>query len=388
MDRIKLAYTDDDLYNFSMAWAFQMFPDIKVRYRYINRMKNFSFPDGFAKELENQCEQCDDLRITPAEENFLLSRPWYPRTFLKSLHGIKFNHKDVYIKQNGGALDIQIEGYPYEVCFWECTLLPTITQMVNTNFDTGLMNPMVSDWQDILRRKADALFDAKVNWIEFGTRRRACAYVQEEAIRIMKDYTPYFRGTSNVWFAMKYGIPAAGTYAHQWEQLMQAIYGPRMAAKMAMKHWEERYHGYLGTALSDTLTTDYFLKVFDTHFANLFTGVRQDSGDPFVFADKIIAHYKKLGIDPMTKIIIFSDSLNVEKAIRLNEYCKDRIRCTMGIGTNITADVGYAQMNHVIKMSEVFFNGEWVPVCKLSDDIGKYTGDEETIQHVKRELRI
>lgn len=388
MNRIKLAYTDDDLYNFSMSWAFQMFPDIKVRYRYINRMKDFRFPDGFDKVLQQQCEMCDDLVITPAEESYLGSKPWYPRTFLKTLHGIRLNHKDVTISQKDGLLDIAIEGYPYEVCFWECTLLPTITQMVNMDLATGQMKPMAPDWKDRIRRKADAFSTAGVNWVDFGTRRRYSTEVHQEVVRIMKEYTPYFRGTSNVFLAMTNGISAVGTYAHQWEQLCQAIFGPRMAAHMAMKLWAERYHGNLGTALSDTLTTEYFLKAFDSYFANLFTGCRQDSGNPFVFTDKFVAHYKSLGIDPSTKIIVFSDGLDTEKAIRLHEYCKGKIRCTMGIGTYLTNDVGYRPMNHVVKMSEVFFQGEWIPVVKLSDDVGKHTGDEDVIKHVIRELRL
>lgn len=388
MERIKLAFTDDDMYNFSMAWAYQMFPDIKVRYRYICRMKDFSFAPNFDKHLMQQCEMCDDLKITPEEEAYLGSKPWYPRTFIKSLRGTKFNHKDVTIKQTNGKLDIQVEGYPDEVVFWECTLLPTITEMVNTNLETGIMKPINWDWKDRVRRKADALSAAHVHWIDFGTRRRFSTEVHKEVVKIMKEYDPYFRGTSNVFLAMANNTNSNGTYAHQWEQLCQAIYGPRMAAQMAMKHWEERYHGYLGTALSDTLTTEYFLKVFDTHYANLFSGIRQDSGDPFVFTDKLISHYKSLGIDPMTKIIVFSDGLDTDKAIRLNEYCKDKIRCTMGIGTYLTNDVGHRPMNHVIKMSEVFFQGEWIPVVKLSDDAGKNTGDPEVIQHVCRELRL
>jgi nicotinate phosphoribosyltransferase len=247
---------------------------------------------------------------------------------------------------------------------------------------------MAKDWEDRIRRKADALYQAKVNWIDFGTRRRYSTYVHNRVVEIMKEYTPYFRGTSNVFLAMKHGVNAAGTYAHQWEQLMQAIYGPRMAAKMAMQHWVDRYRGNLGTALSDTLTTEYFLRVFDSYYANLFTGVRQDSGDPFAFADRIIQHYKNLGIDPLTKIIIFSDSLNAEKAIKLAEYCKDKIRCTMGIGTFLTNDVGYTPMNHVIKMSDVCVNGEWIPVIKLSDDCGKHCGDAGVIKQTIKELRI
>ena len=388
MKCIKMAFTDDDLYNFSMAWAYQKWPDILVRYRYKNRMKDFRFSPGIDKVVAKQCEMCEELTLSAQEEDFLSTMKWYPRTFLNSLRGTRFNHKAVSVWMKDDMLNIEITGYPYEVVFWECTLLPIITQLVNMNWVTGQMNEMAPDWKDRIRRKADELAAAKVNWIDFGTRRRYSTEVHNSVVEIMKDYAPYFRGTSNVYLAMLHNIRAAGTYAHQYEQFMQAIYGPRMASLKAMEHWVTTYHGNLGTALSDTLTTDYFLRVFDTYFANLFQGVRQDSGDPFVFADKMIDHYKKLGIDPMTKVIVFSDSLDVNKAIRLNKYCKDFIRCTMGIGTHLTADVGYQPMNHVIKMTDVFFQNEWIPVVKLSDDKGKHIGDEETIQHVMRELRI
>lgn len=387
-DCIKMAFTDDDLYNFSMAWAYQNWSNVLVKYRYINRMPGFVFQPGFDKALTLQCEMCESHQLSREEEDFFGTMPWFPRTFIQSLRGVRLDHKAVSINMKNGVLDVEITGYPYEVVFWECTLLPIITQLVNMDWETGKMKKMVPDWKDRIRKKADALAKAEVNWIDFGTRRRYSTEVHNSVVEIHKEYIPYFRGTSNVFLAMKHKIRAAGTYAHQFEQLMQAIYGPRMAAYKAMEHWVTTYHGNLGTALSDTLTTEYFLRIFDTYFANLFQGIRQDSGNPFLFTDKIIAHYKKLGIEPMTKIIIFSDGLDIEKAIKLNKYCKDKIRCTMGIGTNLTADVGYPPMNHVIKMSEVFFQNEWIPVVKLSDDKGKHIGDEETIQHIVRELRI
>jgi nicotinate phosphoribosyltransferase len=382
---LKRSFIDDDLYNFSMALAFQLFPDVKVRYKYINRMKGYKFAEGFDRILQEQCEMCEDLRFLPHEEKFFETMPWYPRTFINSLRGTRFDSKAVKISQKDGVLNIAIEGYPYEVCLWECTLLPTITEL---SYRYPTPKYAEDGWMDKIKQKADKLAAYKVNWADFGTRRRFSSCVHEHVVRIMSDYQPYFRGTSNVHFAEKYKVKAVGTYAHQWEQLMQAIYGPRMAAVMAMKHWQETYHGNLGTALSDTLTTNYFLKVFDSYYANLFQGVRQDSGDPYIFADKIIAHYKNLGINPMTKIIVFSDGLDVDKAIALNKYCEGKILCTFGIGTNLVSDVGHTPMNHVIKMSEVFVNGEWVPVVKLSDDLGKVTGDLEQVYHVMRELRI
>ena len=96
---------------------------------------------------------------------------------------------------------------------------------------------------------------------------------------------------------------------------------------MAMKNWVDVFHGNLGIALTDTFTTGDFFRAFGSKYAKLFDGVRHDSGDPKLFIDKTVQHYKGLGIDPKTKTIVFSDGLNVEKAIELHNYCSGRIRC-------------------------------------------------------------
>jgi nicotinate phosphoribosyltransferase len=145
----------------------------------------------------------------------------------------------------------------------------------------------------------------------------------------------------------------------------------------------------LGIALADTYTTDVFLKQFDKLFAKLFDGVRQDSGDALIFADKMIAHYRKLGIDPLTKTIIFSDALDYEKAALISEHCEGKIGFSFGIGTNLSNDVGVKPMNIVIKMTEAKpLHGDWTPVVKLSDSFGKYTGDKQMIDLTKNILNI
>jgi nicotinate phosphoribosyltransferase len=167
-----------------------------------------------------------------------------------------------------------------------------------------------------------------------------------------------------------------------------ALFGYRMANKLALDHWVDVYGGSLGIALSDTYTTDSFLKSFDMRLAKLFDGVRQDSGDPFEFADKAIEHYKKMGIDPMSKVIVFSDSLNIEKAVAIKEYCVGKIKSSFGIGTHLTNDVGVKPMNIVIKLSGVKVNDELIPCIKLSDDKGKNMGDRKEIDLCKGMLRI
>ena len=162
-----------------------------------------------------------------------------------------------------------------------------------------------------------------------------------------------------------------------------------MANAMAMEAWVNVFRGDLGIALPDTFTTDAFFRSFDRKFAKLFDGVRHDSGDPIEFAEKTISHYQKLGIDPHDKTIIFSDSLNPESAIEIKNFCRGKIRCSFGIGTNFTNDVGVKALNMVIKMTEAKPEGEeWIPTIKLSDVEGKHTGDEKEIEIAKHILRI
>lgn len=168
-----------------------------------------------------------------------------------------------------------------------------------------------------------------------------------------------------------------------------ARYGFKMANALGLEHWVQVYRGDLGIALSDTYTTEVFFNQFDKMFSKLFDGVRHDSGDPLLFADKVITHYQRMGIDPTTKTIIFSDALNYEKVARIADYCDGKIGMSFGIGTNLTNDVGLDAMNIVIKMTEAYPQyGEWTEVVKLSDEKGKYTGDEKMISLAKTILDI
>jgi nicotinate phosphoribosyltransferase len=186
-------------------------------------------------------------------------------------------------------------------------------------------------------------------------------------------------GTSNVMLAREFNLKPIGTMAHQFIQGISVLCSMNRANHYAMEKWMEVYDNSLGTILTDTFGMDAFLKDFNGKFLNLFQSVRQDSGSPFVFVDKIIGHYKKFGINPLEKTIIFSDSLNPEKAVEIFDYCQGKIKCSFGIGTNLTADVGIKPLNMVIKLWEV--NG--TKVAKLSDEPGKETGDPEAIKLYK-----
>jgi nicotinate phosphoribosyltransferase len=252
---------------------------------------------------------------------------------------------------------------------------------------------MVREADEILISKTKAKIEAYerlgVTVAEFGTRRRHSFYVHELVVQTLRKYEKSFVGTSNVHLAHKYRSRPIGTHAHEWFMFHAAKFGFKMANTMALEHWVDVYRGDLGIALSDTFTTDEFYEIFDKKFSKLFDGVRHDSGDPILFADKTISHYRQLGIDPLSKTIIFSDGLNYEKVERIANYCKNKIGFSFGIGTNFTNDAGPRPMNIVMKMTEALPDSEpWTPVVKLSDEPAKYTGDPETIALAKAVLKI
>ena len=225
---------------------------------------------------------------------------------------------------------------------------------------------------------------------DFGTRRRHSYEVQKITVESLLRYGQgCFIGTSNVHLAMLHNTKPIGTHAHEWFMFHAAKYGFKMSNLLSLEHWVQVYRGDLGIALSDTYTSSVFFAQFDRMFSKLFDGVRHDSGDPLEFAIQTIAHYQQLGIDPLSKTIIFSDGLDYEKVARIAAFCNGKIGFSFGVGTNFTNDVGLQPLNIVLKMTEALpDDGVWTPVVKLSDERGKYTGDMETIELAKIVLGI
>lgn len=223
-----------------------------------------------------------------------------------------------------------------------------------------------------------------VPFVDFGTRRRYSFENQNNVVKdLMEGGGNMFVGSSNVLFAIENDVKIIGTFAHESVSAVAAMLGYSHANKHMMELWVKTYGGNLGIVLTDTFGLDSFLKDFDAKYARLFDGVRHDSGDPYLFADKIIEHYKKLGIDPMSKTIVYSDGLDVETSIKLAEYCRGKIKTSFGIGTHFTNDVGVKALNIVIKLFMIDGNH----VIKLSDDAGKHTGDKVTIENVKTMIK-
>ena len=214
----------------------------------------------------------------------------------------------------------------------------------------------------------------------------------EEELEYMKpnETAQYCTGTSNCNFAMKYGMKMMGTHPHEWFMFHGAQFGYKHANYMALENWVNVYDGDLGIALSDTYTSGIFLSNLSRKQAKLFDGVRCDSGNEFEFIDKLVARYKELGIDATTKTIVFSNALDFTKALDIQEYCKNKIRCSFGIGTNLTNDTGFEPSNIVMKLTQckMNVNQEWRECIKLSDDEGKHTGSLEEVQACLHELRL
>ncbi len=380
---------DNDLYKFTMQnGIINLFPRAKVRYEFINRGKT-EFPEGFADEVQKIVHKMSDLKLSQSEKDFLQKTCYYlPPTYFDFLRGYRFNHDELKITQENGDLKIKIEGYWYRTVMWEVPLMAIVSELYFNK--TGAKPFEEKKIVEITQNKAEKFNNLGVSFADFGTRRRFSHKNHDLIVKTLKEKSPkFFVGTSNVYFAYKYNLVPIGTHAHEWFMFHAAKYGFKMANKLALENWVKIYRGDLGIALSDTFTTEAFFRAFDTKLAKLFDGVRQDSGDPIEFAEKTIAHYKKLRIDPLSKSIVFSDALTPEKVEEIAKHCKGKIKFSFGIGTNLTNDVGVKPLNIVIKITEAEPEGwEWIPTIKLSDSKGKHTGDEETINIAKKTLDI
>jgi nicotinate phosphoribosyltransferase len=388
-NRVPRSILDNDFYKFTMQQAvIRLFPYAKARYSFINR-GGHSYPAGFGEQLCEAVEKMRFLGLSPDEKKYLqMTCPYLDPLYLDFLEGYRYDPAEVVISQQGDQLQVHVEGHWYRTILWEVPLMFLICEL----YYRQDQSERISD-EKVIAHTATKIENYRklgVTVAEFGTRRRYSYEVHKLVLQALKAYgNGAFVGTSNVHLALEYNTKPIGTHAHEWFMFHAARYGFKTANTMSLEHWVQVYRGDLGIALADTYTTDVFFSQFDKMFSKLFDGVRHDSGDPLIFADKVIAHYKRLSIDPLSKTIIFSDALNYHKVARIAGHCRGRINMSFGIGTNLTNDVGPAPLNIVIKMTAACARGEdWVPVVKLSDEIGKYTGEEQMIVLAKLSLGI
>jgi len=382
---------DTDWYKITMASVvFHQFPDAIVEYSFINRGKT-TFPPNFDKELIHQIKLLSNLHLTTEEQSWLNTIPYIRKTYIEWLAGYRINPNEVEIIQHGGELKITIRGLWYRTIFFEVPLMSLISELYFIM--TG--QEKFDDWKVKIYTKAVKLSTNYCRWIDFGTRRRYSFEVQDKVVEMMKDYKG-FLGTSNPYLAMKHKVAPQGTYAHESIMAMSALYGVIMANHMWMKHWADYFGGNLGVALTDTFTTEQFLNDFGSYEARLFDGVRQDSGDPTEWGNRMLKHYSDLGIQTTNKRFVFSDNLNDDKYIELARKFQPFAQPVGGIGTFLSNDVfsqeqkmkGFKPLNMVIKMTRANFGYGWRNVVKLSDDKGKHTGEKGAIQSTKEQLGI
>ena len=382
---------DNDFYKITMQNAvIKRFPYAHARYAFINRGEH-AFPEGFGEALRGEVDRMATLRLSDEEKRYLQTTcPYLDPTYLDFLAGFRYDPSEVTIEQQGSELSVVIEGPWYRTILWEVPLMAVISELWYQLRGVAVTKEDEALIEQRTREKIELYRQHGLKIAEFGTRRRFSFAVHDRVVQALRYYGgEAFSGTSNVLLAMRHGVKPIGTHAHEWFMFHGARFGFKMANSLALEHWVDVYRGDLGIALTDTFTTRAFFESFDKKFAKLFDGVRHDSGDPIEFADATMAHYQRLGINPLSKTIIFSDALTPEKVERIRSFCQGRIGMAFGIGTNFTNDIGVAPMNMVIKMVEARPEGQgWLPVVKLSDVPTKNTGDPEMIALAKRILSL
>jgi nicotinate phosphoribosyltransferase len=391
MKQIINHFTDDDLYKLSMCCAvIDNFPRTQVKYQFVDR-NDTVYPQGFADELNRQIALLEGVTITDDEISFLRHRCYYmPEWFFTYLKGYRFKREWVKAWQDDqGLLHIEFEGGWANTILLEVKVLAIISELYYIM--TGQSEKL--DYQAYYEKtyhKAERLLKAGCVFSDFGTRRRASFEAEETVIRAMKDcynsrkWKGKFVGTSNVYLAMKYDLVPVGTMAHEFVCAIGGMYGPQMANHIAMNKWRNTFRGALGTYLYDSFGWDIFSMNFSEDFANLFKGLRVDSGDNFEQLHKIVKKYQSLGIDPRTKQIIFSNALDTDRAIEIQQYAQKLCQPSFGIGTHFTNDFeGVEPMNIVIKLVAAKITESWSfynDTCKISEDKGKHTGKPEVIK--------
>ena len=362
---------DTDLYKFNMNQViFHKHTDLCGEYDFKCRNSGVIFTPEMLQEIERQVDHLCTLQFTEDELNYLRTirflKPDYIE-FLRLWHPIR-DYVSMSLSKDG-QLSVTVHGPIFSCMQFEIYLLEIINEVYfRMEYD---YDKLVASAQLRLDKKIEAFQKGVYNFrfAEFGCRRRLSREWEDHVVKTFAEKTTAMVGTSNVYLAMKYGLKPIGTYAHEYVQMYQGIDKIPLAYTnyYALKDWYSEYRGDNGTALTDTITTDLFLLDFDRSMVNNFTGVRHDSGDPIIWGEKIIKHYEKYGVDPKTKTLLFSDSLNFRKAQTLYDYFKDRTNVSFGIGTYVSNDTDVDPLNIVIKLQQV--NGN--PVAKLSDSDGK-----------------
>ena len=372
---------DTDAYKLHMQQAvFHHYYDVDVAAEF--RCRGDDLLGIYADSIREQVDAMQHLTLQDDEYQWLSGLPFFKADYLNWLRDFRYKPEQVTVTNDNGKLDIRLEGPWREVIMWEVPLLAVISELAHRyrSPETGVTQALAALENKLagFATLTDGLDMSRFRLMDFGTRRRFSRDVQEAIVKRLQQ-EPWFVGTSNYDLARRLDLTPMGTQAHEWFQAHQQI-SPDLAnsQRAALAAWLEEYPNQLGIALTDCITMDAFLRDFGPEFAERYQGLRHDSGDPVEWGEKAIAHYEKLSIDPMSKVLVFSDNLDLAKAVELYRHFNTRVNLSFGIGTRLTCDIPQVKpLNIVIKLVEC--NGK--PVAKLSDSPGK------TICHDKAFVR-
>lgn len=393
---------DTDFYKFTMAQvAWRHHRKTPVTFAFKNRTAGIRLPetvDDYA--LRRELVAVRGLRFTEDEIAYLRSSGRFDEGFLGFLGDLQL--PPINIKNTGDTYEIDTTGPWCEATFWE-TLVLSVTNELHYR---GVLYARAEregipyeELRERVRLEGCRRFRDKVSLLqenpdirfaEFGTRRRYSREWQDYIVTALSSKWPCgvpeeIIGTSNVLLAKKLGIAQIGTFAHEMFMVYAGIHadtddGLVASHNSVLRDWWYEFDEPLSIALTDTFGSDFFYRDMNAMQAHEWRGVRHDSGDPFAFAEQTIAFYKDLGIDPKTKVIVFSDGLDPDKVIALHGAFHDRIDVTFGWGTNLTNDLGEKALSLVMKAVAVFGR----PTVKLSDNPAKATGPKAEVARYQR----
>ena len=379
---------DTDLYKFTMLQTFlHSFPGNQAVYQFLCRNRPGYALADLKGEVETQIDHLCTLHLNETELEYLATKPYFKSDFIDFLRIFRLQRRYITVETQGAELMIIARGPQIHVMAFEVFVLSIVNQIYFRRFD---QRSALHEGRQRLGRKIELLRTLQeehtypFRMFDFGTRRRFSREWQAEVVRAFADKLPaMFKGTSNVYLAKKYGLAAIGTMAHEYLQTFQAVgVQLRNFQKAALETWVQEYRGDLGIALTDVVGMDAFLADFDLYFAKLFDGLRHDSGDPIEWGEKALSHYEKQRIPALSKRLVFSDGLDLPKALEIWRHFADRVQCGFGIGTHLTNDMGLTPLNIVMKLVEC--NGQ--PVAKLSDSPGKTMCTDETFLAYLRQV--
>ena len=389
LDPIVISLLDTDLYKFNMDQViFHKHTDLCGKYYFKCRNEGVKFTPEMLDEINSQIDYLCTLRFRKDELDYLRSIRFIKNDYVEFLRLWRPIREYVTTSlSKDGELSIIVDGPLFSAMQFEIHLLEIVNEVYfRMSYDYDML---LKSAEEKLNAKIEALNNGTYTFkfAEFGCRRRLSREWEDVVVLRLSTETDKCIGTSNVYLAMKYNLTPIGTYAHEFVQMYQGIdrYPLAYTNHYAMRDWYDEYDGDNGTALTDTITTDLFLLDFNRSNVNNYNGVRHDSGDPYEWGEKIIKHYESYGVDPRTKQLLFSDSLDFDRAQKLFDYFKDRAKVSFGIGTYCSNDTCVDPLNIVIKLPYV--NGK--PVAKLSDNPEKsMCHDADYLKYRKRAVAV